>query len=428
MRLIGLRLISVQASRRFGALLLLAFVLTTNRACNCSRPLPIDNGTSLNITGPVALQGMGMESPWCTAFPEVSSVFPRPCPDEFANASIPHWVSGSGFSIVDGNSSNVPIPRIYTQQSQVQFQVPVSFTDDTSAVAVSYPECTMSFFPGALEGNSGTFILTVQAWNPNATTCMPPITSQNPDYPDVPNDTSPLPGQKGGCWEDLGSTSTQLYGSSFGPPSAANVNLIAQQDKAVSSLLVVGVNLKQPSTYVRYVITLQEGDSRVIGSETESGWGPSVHSPDSNACKQLSDMPGFQAVCPASSLGISGAQPNDMFTWFPFCPDDAALHVPPASGMRVDQYMWLIHHAAAGSLWYSRALTPFQVIVNPMALVQTKVLPYTLVYMPPGNSSKATYATTTSFGISMVADDKLSMNQSATIDNKETDTPGVSVS
>jgi hypothetical protein len=60
---------------------------------------------------------------------------------------------------------------------------------------------------------------------------------------------------------------------------------------------------------------------------------------------------------------------------------------------------WTIQHPTSPSNFsYSMALNPFQVVAQPVALAQLTVLPYTLLYMPSGNASKATFATTTSFG------------------------------
>jgi hypothetical protein len=54
------------------------------------------------------------------------------------------------------------------------------------------------------------------------------------------------------------------------------------------------------------------------------------------------------------------------------------------------------------------------ITVLPAALMQMKVLPYTIVYRPPGDQSTGTYVTTQSFGTSM------SVGSSTTLDNTKT--------
>ena len=56
----------------------------------------------------------------------------------------------------------------------------------------------------------------------------------------------------------------------------------------------------------------------------------------------------------------------------------------------------------------SVTLQPIEVL--PAALAQLKVLPYTIVYMPPGNASNASYTTTNTFGTTMTAGDSTSID------------------
>ena len=44
------------------------------------------------------------------------------------------------------------------------------------------------------------------------------------------------------------------------------------------------------------------------------------------------------------------------------------------------------------------------------ALAQLKVMPYTIIYMPPGNASDSTYTTTTTFGTTMTAGDSTAID------------------
>ena len=48
----------------------------------------------------------------------------------------------------------------------------------------------------------------------------------------------------------------------------------------------------------------------------------------------------------------------------------------------------------------------------PAALAQLKVLPYTIVYMPPGNASDSSFSTSTTFGTQVTAGDTTSLDNS----------------
>jgi hypothetical protein len=263
-------------------------------------------------------------------------------------------------------------------------------------------------FPGAIEGNDAHYTIVVQRWDKTATSCAPPRPSLDPDYPDVrfdvpsPTGTSATTGGTG-CWVDLATGMVELFGSSVGPQSSTT----AAQDGTVSTQLGVVANLPDILNYVRSIVTVSEGDARVSASRSVTGWGPGKDSP-SNCAETASLSPDLCAV----------QQLNDSLieTQFSVCPQPASLRT---------FYDWTIQHPTSPSSFsYTTALNPLQVVVQPVALVQLKVLPYTLIYMPPGNASKATFATTTSFGISMAADSKLGDNVSTTVDNKNTETIG----
>jgi hypothetical protein len=199
-----------------------------------------------------------------------------------------------------------------------------------------------------------------------------------------------------GCWVDLKSGSAELFGSSTGAPSSS----IAAQDGSVTAQINIPADLPDVATYLRYVVNVSEGDTRVPGSTDLSGWAPGKASPNLAACNQNAAAVQFNAVCPLS---------DTLFRTF-------------------FRYDLKIQHPTSPSFFsYSVALNPFQVVIQPFALAQLKVLPYTLIYQPPGNASKATFATTTSFGISMAVDTKVATDQSITVDNKGSNTVGLSL-
>lgn len=434
-------------------LTIVGIIAVSLAGCCCLSPTPNPslpptnlNLATLNVKGPVTLQGT---VPWQISSWPAPSKGPNtlPVPAEFSSNSTPRWVSGDGFTVTDGNPSQT-FPKIYVPGSSVNFQANVSFTDDTSVVQVPYTQtsvvkpcssnsdcasgvcqaptycahppycgsnyCTArtvlnSMFPGVLEGNHAHYTLSVQRWDKNATSCAPPRQSLDPDYPDVrfdvpsPTATSATTGGTG-CWVDLATGTTELFGSSVGPQSSTT----AAQDGTVSAQLGVVVNLNEMSTYVRYVVTVSEGDTRVPASTSVTGWGPGKDS-NPSACNPNLAAPYMNAVCQLSDTLVR--------TYFPFTTTPYSL---------ADMYDWTIQHPTSPSSFsYSTALNPFQTVVQPVALAQLKVLPYTLLYMPPGNASKATFATTTSFGVSMAADSKLGNNVSTTVDNKNTETIGI---
>jgi hypothetical protein len=76
-----------------------------------------------------------------------------------------------------------------------------------------------------------------------------------------------------------------------------------------------------------------------------------------------------------------------------------------------------VRHLDNSGLKYVQALNPFQLVAVPVAMAQLKVLPYTIVYQPPGDASKGTFSTSASFGVSMTVDNKSTTNTTTTIDN-----------
>ncbi len=341
------------------------------------------NLAAMNVKGPVTLQG---QVPWTCSQGGNGGFANSACPVEFFSKTFPHWVSGDGFTVNDLNQ-NPNIPKIYVPNSSIDLQASASFTDDTAAVQIPWsvtvetaPPVTYSYarslFAGALEGNHGKYSLRVQQWVNLATSCPPAQASQDPDYPPVPFNV-PSPTGSSGCWVDIGSASTDLYGPSYGAPSGT----IAGTNATVSTTLSIPVTLPQVSTYLRYVVGVWEGDSRVDTTPQPAGW------------TQTQDL-------------VTGS-------WMP---------TPPFDHTRDNEFFYgfTIWHPSASQFSYAQALNPFQVVVLPVALAQLKVLPYTLLYAPPGDASKGTYATTTSYGMSMAVDSKLATNQATTVDNKDT--------
>lgn len=362
-----------------------------SEATASQEPQPTDlNLAALGIKGPVTLQGL---APWvCGAWPGGSRPN-RPCPDEFASKSAPKWVIGDGFTVADRNPS-ADFPKIYIPNSLVNFQTDVTFTDDTGATqipVVAPRPYVLKLLPGALEGNHGHYSLEVQIWDGNAASCSSPVPSLDPDYPpvrfDAPSPTgrsATMGGGAKGCWVALASGNADLFGSSAGAASSS----VAAQNGSVTFRISIPGNLKDVSTYLRYVVTVSEGDTRIPGSESLSGWPPARP----GNCDPSSAAPNSNSVCQIGD--------TDFRTMY-------------------GGYNLVIHHPTNRSYFsYSVALNPFQVVVQPLMLTQLKVLPYTLIYQPPGNASKATFTTTTSFGISMAIDSKLGVNQTTTVDNK----------
>jgi hypothetical protein len=394
----------------------------------------------LEVKGPLTLQGT---VPWqCRPWPAGKGIMGQVtgCFGQFSNISAPKWVNGDGFTVIDGNPS-ASFPRIYVPNSNVDFEADITFKDDSSVAGVTFvdensgkrcyrdPDCEsgscsvatrsgakyckpatvlVSVFPGVLEGNHARYTVTVQRWDETASACKPPQQSLDPDYPsirfDLPSPTgasATLGGGSKGCWADLSTSNAELAGSSAGPSSPT----IASQNESVAKKIEIPINLTGVATYLRYVVTVSEGDTRVPASTEITGWAPGRASPNLAACDPHTAAPNVGAVCPISSSAFR--------TYFPLYPGSGRM------------YDWVIQHPISPSFFsYTAALNPFQIVVLPVALAQLKVMPYTLIYQPPGDASKATFATTTSFGISMSVDTKLSSSQVTAVDDKGSEISG----
>ena len=119
------------------------------------------------------------------------------------------------------------------------------------------------------------------------------------------------------------------------------------------------------------------------------------------------------AVANALRLDVDVHVVQDPGDTYPFCdPNTLQGTFCPVSGKRPEM-------APAGEVILydngSRAETSGSValetvVVLPAALAQLKVLPYTIVYMPPGNASTASFTTTTTFGTTMTAGDSTALD------------------
>ena len=367
----------------------------------CHLVAPVINLASVQVTGPLTVQGT---IPWqqCqiwfdqqdpgVPYPEMNCLTPTvgpgyPQSTPMDPSSAPRWMVGSGLNSTDPASGQVPL-RLYTPAPSVTLYATVSFADDTSKLAenivdlLGNPICKTSVLPGMVEGNHAHYKMTVQQWVDHAQNCQAPRQLDS-DYPVVRFD-GPSPDGFDGCWVDMVSNETDLYGPSSGNSGAS----VAPQDGTVSANLPLAVNLPSPSNYLRYVSDVWEGDTR---TSSPVGW------------------PGSAWSCPGGGDQVAGGCQDD----YGVCP---GLYHNGSYGEHVD----VIHPTSSFSFAYTQAFTGFQLVVQPLAFAQAKVLPYSLVYAPPGNASKATYATSLSFGVNMAYDDKLANNMSNTVDNKST--------
>ncbi len=180
-----------------------------------------------------------------------------------------------------------------------------------------------------------------------------------------------------------------MYGHSG--PQGANA---APQGGSTTSTLFIPTTLPEVSNFIRYVVAISEGDTRVAASTGGIGW----------------SIPPDPAYPNVFCVGDGGSPPCDFRIDFTDCNGDDiwALIANP--------------HVQPGHFSYAKALNYEQVVVQPLALTQLKVLPYTLLYAPPGNASSASYQTTGSYGINMSFDNKNANNQSVTVDNKGQET------
>jgi hypothetical protein len=72
----------------------------------------------------------------------------------------------------------------------------------------------------------------------------------------------------------------------------------------------------------------------------------------------------------------------------------------------------LFIHSSAGS--DDQVTDPVNLMVMPAALMQLKVLPYTILYAPPGANSAASYQGSTSFGTTMIVGSTVNIDDTAT--------------
>jgi hypothetical protein len=365
-------------------------------------PEGLSSWVSVNVTGPLTMQG---EVPWgqCItgALSRAQPVSP-PCPAELqqktAPPSSPHWAPGSGFMVTDA-AANQTAPKLFVASPNVTLQTDVSFTDDTAALAVQVPialeeftnggkrfSCPHTFFPGTVEGNHAHYTVRAQQWVDNFQSCPAPQPSPNADTQPLHFD-APSPDGSQGCWVDLASAQTELFGSSAGAASAT----IAAANAKVTQTLSLPVTLTNVATFVRYVVQISEADSRIPVSANGVKW------------------PGGQAISDGDICSDFGS----------------GLSTDPlGTTCTLDCFDFIINHPEGNGSAFShqQASQFFQLVVQPLALAQLKVLPYTLLYAPPGNASTATYVMGTSYGVSLAFDNKLANNQSNTVDNKQSNT------
>jgi hypothetical protein len=304
--------------------------------------------------------------------------------------SPPNWCMGSGFGFTD-NVTALPVPRYYVESASVNFQIDSSFTDDTGSMSfpVAFPDGdwntvyqSMSWLDYYAAGNQGAFDLDIQEWRPfcseaKTPNCLDPSTYQCPqpeggidgDQPPIVFDTSP--DGSSGCWVDANQapTTTMLYGSSV---TGFN-GFTAQQDGTVTVATVAPVQLRQVSTFVRALVGVKLGDTRTI-----TPWPTWDKGTELEHCY----IGESECGCEACIMG----------------PDNNGDTVCPAG-----YHTFAVGYPRAGGFQYRKAFSPVQVVVMPLAVAQLKVIPYTIVYQPPGDFSQATFKTSTSYGVSMTA-------------------------
>jgi len=376
----------------------------------CERPPAPDlTLASVNVTGPLLLQDEGAWTD-CNVYVPIDDTLgyklTLDCP---WSASVRRWTTPppgqpqgptDGFVVTDALASQSDFTvKYYVPESTVDLHANVSFADDSSAASFSLYDqkisqsCTHTWSPGALEGNHAHYTVTVQHWVPDAdlASCPQPPPQQDPDFPawsncdhsptnesacDAPTQAVPHPT---GCWQDLGQAQTDLYGPD-GAPAGTPRAYIAPPNGVANATLSVPVSLPNVANYVRYVVSVWEGDTRIAAANGGSGW---------------------------SWTHVS--TPRE-----PICPTEDTTGL----GDRNTYWVELDHATQPGAFAYSYPLTPFEIVVLPQAMAQAKVLPYTLIYAPPGNQSKASYSLTQAFSIGMAFDSTVGNSQSNTVDNK----------
>jgi len=323
--------------------------------------------------------------------------------------------NGNGFDIADNNAGQASPPKIYVYEPSITLSMPIRFIDDTSVAMNVLGNSGYLTVPGfakqVVEGNHVHYTLDIQTWQDNSsadgTSCPSVPVTPDPNSQYVIDMSQQSPDGQSGCWVDLQQPGNQtdayeagagadLYGPSASGPGVASASQ-APAGGAVFGDVVVPVQLNQPSTYLRALVTVWEGDTRDSPGLTYIGWNPG----------QVSAADGHEELsCVRGSRGPEG-----------WC---------PKSGKWFRSIYYSVVHQAPGGLKYVDALSAVQVIVLPAALVQFHVLPYTIVYQPPGDLSTATFSTAASYGTSLTIGAGTQVNNSTTNDFKQSTSMNIS--
>lgn len=338
----------------------------------------------------------------------------------------------------------------------MNFEANISFTDDTSALAITatadpgsptnigtgVTSCTSSLFPGVVEGNHARYKLRVQQWNDGATTCALPDAQTNGDLPAV-SFTAPSPTGNAGCWVDMASGTSDMYGSQT-LPDVLGLGLngpSAPPNGTVSGILSVPATLTQIATFVRYVVSVEEGDTRVPNDTTVSFWSQlQAGNPNQTTCNAYGNPPfipsfppneipatGEGYACYSGCFGCGfgmGLDPHGpIYTQAiaPFCPPAVPNGVNEGPNARWTIFRPGVPSGTTGGFNYEQALNPFLVVLEPVGVAQLKVLPWTILYAAPGDKSSTSYAITQSYGTNMTTTNLLNQSQSTGVDSKTTD-------
>jgi hypothetical protein len=422
---------------------------------------------SLNMKAPLTLQGAQSWSHFADIDSNVGApagveVFNNytttPLPPFLTDPNAPRWVKGNGFTVQDnlGLPPGVSgVPKVIVQTSRVNFEVGVSLTDDTSALAMTatadaldvpirdpinvgtgVTSCTSSLFPSVVEGNHGRYTVRIERWQDGATNCQPDEQA-DPDYPfDVVTFDRPSPTGFPGCWVSIGSETTDLYGSQpFPDIKGLGVNdFRASKDGTFERIMNVQVDMPGFATFVRYVVQLEEADTRVPNDTDVIAWGPTRSYPDTFSCQERFNFTGItpftELTVPTTGQGYScpiGTDPNPAFwdTFVPFCPPAVGnLVLPGEFSNEGPLSVWRFSRPLVNgrpqqqSFAYEQASNPFQVVIEPIAIAQMKVLPLTILYQPPGDKSTANYSLSQSFGTNMTANNLVNQTQSTSVNSK----------
>jgi hypothetical protein len=424
---------------------------------------------SLNMKAPLTLQGVQSWS--APHFSNINNFLTgdavgidpmnytsTPIPAFIADPDAPRWVKGNGFSVNDKlglGAGSSGMPRVIVGTSKVSFNVDLSLTDDTSAlemtatantydpmnIGTGVSSCTSSLMPSVVEGNHGKYTVRIERWDPSATNCKA-SERLDPDYPlDEVTFNGPSPDAHTGCWVPVKENKSDLYSSQPYPDlSGAGINgPIAPKNGTASKVMSVPVDLPGIANYLRYVVKLELADTRVPTDNEVIGWDSMTRMyPNAAACMfkwSLDREPFGWITAPTTGQGyacpMGDGDPNE-YIWttdvvVPFCPP--AVPVVALPGMYSNEgplTVWRFRRPADTttggpqhqSFVYQKASNPFQVVVEPIAIAQLKVLPLTILYQPPGNQSTATYTLSQSFGTNMSASNLLENGQSTEVDSK----------